>query len=59
MWMGLEKGRTLGVPLVWFLRLLGADAAAQEIVAFRLQWGALNKDVSVVELLEGKRGAAA
>lgn len=62
MWVSLEDGRTLGVPLAWFPRLMQADAAAREAVeisAYGLHWEALDEDVSVVGLLEGKRGAEA
>lgn len=62
MWVGLSDGRTLGVPLVWFPRLLEAEPAertAVEISAYGLHWAALDEDISVVGLLEGKRGAEA
>ncbi len=61
-WIGLSDGRTLGVPLAWFPRLMQANAAereAVEISAFGLHWEVLDEDVSVVGLLEGKRGAEA
>lgn len=62
MWVGLSDGRKLGVPLAWFPRLMQADPAARETVeisAFGLHWAALDEDISVVGLLEGKRGAEA
>jgi hypothetical protein len=62
MWVGLSDGRTLGVPLAWFPRLMQADPSALEAVeisAYGLHWPGLDEDVSVVGLLEGKRGAEA
>lgn len=62
MWVGLSDGRTLGVPLVWFPRLLEAEPserAAVEFSAYGLHWAALDDDISVIGLLEGKRGAEA
>lgn len=62
MWVGLSDGRKLGVPLAWFQRLMQADPATRETVevsAYGLHWAALDEDISVVGLLEGKRGAAA
>ncbi|MFQ6550090.1 DUF2442 domain-containing protein [Aestuariibius sp. 2305UL40-4] len=59
MWVSLEDGRTLGVPLAWFPRLMAADAAALaqvKISAFGLHWEALDEDISVPALLEGKAG---
>ena len=32
MWVDLSDGRTLGVPLAWFPRLLGATPAQRERV---------------------------
>lgn len=54
MWVSLEDGRTLGVPLAWFPRLMGATPAqrdAVEITAFGLHWEALDEDISVPALL--------
>lgn len=62
MWVGLDDGRTLGVPLVWFPRLLNADPAeraAVEISPFGLHWPALDEDISVPALLEGRRAEVA
>lgn len=49
-------GRTLGVPLAWFPRLLHGSLAEREQVRISsrgLHWEALDEDISVVGLLEG------
>ncbi|MEL7100537.1 MAG: DUF2442 domain-containing protein [Pseudomonadota bacterium] len=54
MWVSLEDGRTLGVPLAWFPRLLNASASERAEVTvspFGLHWEALDEDVSVPALL--------
>jgi len=56
LWVDLEDGRTIGVPLAWFPRLLHATAEERE--AFELSrrgihWDALDEDVSVDALLSG------
>ena len=62
MWVSLEDGRTLGVPLAWFPRLMDATPEARAAVtlsAFGLHWEALDEDISVPALLAGKRAEAA
>ena len=62
MWVSLEDGRTLGVPLAWFPRLLNADASAREqveITPFGLHWDALDEDISVPALLAERPQIAA
>ncbi len=57
MWVALSDGRTIGVPLAWFPKLLGAvseDREAVEISAFGLHWAALDEDISVPALLAGR-----
>lgn len=57
MWVSLEDGRILGVPLAWFPRLASAtptQLADVKISAFGLHWEALDEDVSVPALLEGR-----
>lgn len=57
MWVRLSDGRTLGVPLAWFPRLMRADRAALEtveITPFGLHWETLDEDVSVAGLLAGR-----
>jgi Protein of unknown function (DUF2442) len=62
MWVALEDGRTLGVPLMWFPRLAAAPPDALnrvEITPFGLHWAELDEDVSVPALLsENPRMAA-
>ena len=55
--MELEDGRTLGVPLVWFPRLLHAtpDARARvRISPSGLHWHELDEDISIPGLLAGR-----
>ena len=62
MWVALEDGRTLGVPIAWFPRLLSAAPEARSgvtITPFGLHWEALDEDISVPALLaENPRVAA-
>jgi hypothetical protein len=56
LWVDLEDGRTIGVPLAWFPRLLHATREQRE--AFELSrrgihWDALDEDISVAGLLSG------
>ena len=56
MWVGLSDGRTLGVPLAWFPRLLNATPAERERVELSrvgLHWEDLDEDISVAGLLAG------
>jgi len=56
MWVELSDGRTIGVPLAWFPRLLRATSAEREQVRLSgrgLHWGSLDEDVSVAGLLAG------
>lgn len=58
MWVDLEDGRTLGIPLSWYPRLLhGSPAARAEvsIVASGLHWEELDEDISIPGLLAGYR----
>jgi hypothetical protein len=57
MWVDLTDGRTLGVPLAWFPRLLRAnpDARARvEISRVGLHWEDLDEDISIAGLLAGR-----
>jgi hypothetical protein len=59
MWVDLADGRTIGVPLAWFPRLLHAtpeQRAACRISASGngLHWDGLDEDISVAGLLEGR-----
>jgi hypothetical protein len=56
MWVELSDGRTLGVPLAWFPRLLHATPEQREQVRIGsrgLHWDALDEDISVAGLLAG------
>jgi hypothetical protein len=57
MWVRLEDGRTIGVPLAWYPRLLhGADEARRQVVISPsgLHWDALDEDVSIAGILAGR-----
>jgi hypothetical protein len=57
MWVALSDGRTLGVPLAWFPRLLHASADARqrvEISRIGLHWDELDEDISIARLLAGR-----
>jgi hypothetical protein len=56
-WVELSDGRTLGVPLAWFPRLLRGTIAQREAVALSsrgLHWDELDEDISVEGLLVGR-----
>jgi hypothetical protein len=56
MWVDLDDGRTLGVPLAWFPRLLHAspDQRGQvRISAAGLHWEEIDEDISIAGLLAG------
>ncbi|MCA3597073.1 MAG: DUF2442 domain-containing protein [Methylobacterium sp.] len=60
MWVTLEDGRTLGVPLAWFPRLARASAAERKAVTISpmgLHWEALDEDISIAGLLAGRGDA--
>ena len=57
MWVELSDGRTLGVPLAWFPRLLRATPAERgqvELSRVGLHWEAIDEDISVAGLLAGR-----
>jgi hypothetical protein len=57
MWVDLSDGRTLGVPLAWFPRLLHASSAERgqvEISRVGLHWESLDEDISIAGLLAGR-----
>ncbi|MCJ9671931.1 MULTISPECIES: DUF2442 domain-containing protein [unclassified Neorhizobium] len=57
MWVSLNDGRTLGVPLAWFPRLLLAKPADRrnfELSPGGIHWDDLNEDISIAGLLEGR-----
>lgn len=56
-WVELSDGRTLGIPLVWYPRLLNATAAQLadfELSPRGIHWDALDEDISVDGLLAGR-----
>lgn len=58
MWVDLTDGRTIGVPLAWFPRLLRGTAKQRKQVRISrrgLHWEALDEDISVDGLLAGLR----
>jgi hypothetical protein len=59
MWVELNDGRTLGVPLAWFPRLLYATPEQRQNYRISysgngLHWDALDEDISVEGLLAGQ-----
>ncbi len=57
MWVDLSDGRTLGVPLAWFPRLLNAtpeQRAKVEISRTGLHWEDIDEDISVAGLIAGR-----
>ena len=57
MWVDLSDGRTIGVPLAWFPRLLNAtpeQREAVEIGRFGLHWEDIDEDISIAGLLPGR-----
>ena len=56
LWVELHDGRTLGVPLVWFPRLLAATPKQRndfELSARGIHWDLLDEDISIAGLLAG------
>lgn len=56
-WVDLEDGRTLGIPLAWFPRLLHASPEQREKVELSrsgLHWPDIDEDISVAGLLKGR-----
>jgi hypothetical protein len=57
MWVELSDGRTLGVPLAWFPRLLKAAPAQRdgiEISRVGLHWDEIDEDISIAGFLAGR-----
>jgi hypothetical protein len=56
MWVDLEDGRTLGIPIIWFPRLL--HATPEQRMDFFLSpsgihWDEIDEDISIGGLLAG------
>ena len=59
LWVDLQDGRTIGVPLAWFPRLLHATPEQRSrceisVTGAGLHWEALDEDISVEGLLAGR-----
>jgi hypothetical protein len=57
MWVDLDDGRILGVPLAWFPRLLRGSVEARQKVTLSttgLHWEELDEDISIAGLIAGK-----
>jgi Protein of unknown function (DUF2442) len=57
MWVELSDGRTIGVPLVWYPRLLSATSkqrSAFELSPLGIHWAEIDEDVSVAGLIAGR-----
>jgi hypothetical protein len=57
LWVELTDGRTLGVPLVWFPKLLRAAPKQREQVTIStrgLHWEELDEDIAIEGLLAGR-----
>ena len=57
LWVDLSDGRTLGVPLAWFPRLLAATPEQRSQVRMStrgLHWDHLDEDISIEGLLAGR-----
>jgi hypothetical protein len=53
-WVELEDGRTLGIPLAWFPRLLHGSPEQREaffLSADGIHWEELDEDLSIAGLL--------
>lgn len=57
MWVHLDDGRVISVPLAWFPRLLMATPEQRsrfELSPCGIHWEALDEDISVEGLLAGR-----
>lgn len=57
MWVELDDGRTLGIPLAWYPRLFhGAPELRNKawISASGLHWDELDEDISIEGLIAGR-----
>lgn len=59
MWVDLLDGRTLGIPLAWFPRLLDATPEQRNQVRIGvggegLHWEEIDEDISVAGLIAGR-----
>jgi Protein of unknown function (DUF2442) len=59
LWVDLTDGRTIGVPLVWFPRLLQGSATDRDdffISPSGIHWETLDEDISIAQLLADQVG---
>lgn len=59
MWVELSDGRTLGIPLAWFPKLLKATPAQRSLFELSrsgsgLHWPDIDEDISLAGLLAGR-----
>ena len=57
MWVDLEDGRTLGVPLAWFPKLLRATTeqrTAHFLSRSGIHWDEIDEDISIAGLIAGR-----
>jgi hypothetical protein len=57
MWVHLDDGRVIAVPLAWFPRLLAATPEQRlqfELSPRGIHWEALDEDISIDGLLAGQ-----
>ena len=57
MWVRLDDGRTLGIPLAWYPRLLHGsadDLGKVWISPSGLHWDELDEDISIEGLIAGR-----
>jgi hypothetical protein len=58
MWVELDDGRTLGIPLAWYPRLLHGTLEQRNqlfISPSGLHWEELDEDISIAGLIAGRR----
>jgi hypothetical protein len=58
MWVELDDGRTLGIPLAWYPRLLHGTPELRNQVTISpsgLHWEELDEDISIAGLIAGRR----
>lgn len=61
LWVELNDGRTIGVPLAWFPRLFHASEEGGEAFFLSrdgIHWDGLDEDISIAGLLAGSGASA-
>lgn len=56
-WVDLEDGRTIGIPLAWFPRLLNGKPELRKkffLSPDGIHWDELDEDISIAGLLAGR-----